>query len=526
VMLMGLIQIAMGLAGVGNLVRLVPVPVEIGFANGLAIVIALSQFSSYKLPGAPADGHPEGNSHVPEAFKVFVGGRWESGVEGAFAGIITALAFLISVFLPRLTQRIPSALTGILVGAAFEWAVVRAAFGSHTTVVGELGSAGGSFPLPVWFESRYHMPALGGEVFGKTYKLALVMAVVGILESAMTLSLIDERTKTKGNVMRECVGQGIANVVCGALGGMGGCAMLGQSMINVSAGARHRLSTLTCSLFLLFILLVAYPAINVLPVAALAGVMMNVVVQTFEWGSLKMLLAASLPQSLRSRLSETGTRYRKIRRVDAFVIVLVTIVTLVSDLAVAVGCGVLMSCLMHIYEAATMIGASSRVEVDEEGKDRVKIYNVHGVLFFGSSHAFLELFDVEGDPEEVRVIFEASYISDYSALEALNKLGERYGALGKRVTLQLLQQGSSRIVSKAQNLLTKELTLASEGEKVLDVPRFRHNIEGYRQTFTADASAGEDSETVLASRASLGSLGEMDEAHVRHRRSVGAAEQC
>jgi len=500
--------------------------VEIGFANGLALVIALSQMSSYKLPGVQANSQAEEGSHVPEAFKVFVGGSWESGGEGAFAGIITALAFLISVFLPRLTQRIPSALTGILVGTAFEWAVVRAAFGSHTMVVGDLGSAGGSFPLPVWFEPRYHMPAFGGEVFGKTYKLALVMAVIGILESAMTLSLIDERTKTKGNVMRECVGQGVANVVCGALGGMGGCAMLGQSMINVSAGARHRLSTLTCGLFLLFILLVAYPAINVLPVAALAGVMFNVVLQTFEWGSLKMLLAASLPQSLRKRLSETGTRYRKIRRVDAFVIVLVTIVTLLSDLAVAVGCGVLVSCLMHIYEAATMIGASTRVEVDDEGKDRVKIYNVHGVLFFGTSHAFLELFDVEGDPEEVRVIFEASYISDYSALEALNKLGERYGELGKRVTLQLLQQGSSRIVSKARNLLTKELTLASDGEKVLNSPRFRRNIEGYCQSFSAEASAEESSEAVFATRARVGSFGESGEPHVRVSPSDGAEERC
>jgi len=498
VMLMGGIQIVMGLIGVGNLVRLVPISVEIGFANGLAIVIGLSQFSSYKLPGQEAAEHA---GPVPEAFKVFADGApWEQRAVGAFAGIITALSFLVTVFLPYVAPRIPSALSGIALGTAFEWAIVRAAFKSHTTTVGELGSAGGSFPLPVWSEQEYHMPGLSGKVLGDVYAVALLMAVVGILESAMTLSLINERTKTRGNVMREVVGQGVANIVCGAFGGMGGCAMLGQSMINVSSGARGRLSTFCTSIFLLFVLLVAYPAINILPVAALAGVMFNVVYETFEWGSLKLLLATSLPRSLRNRFfSEEACRHKKIRRVDALVIVVVTVVTLLKNLAVAVGCGVVVAVFAHVYDAANMIDAVAHEEPDAEGRTRVKVYDVRGVLFFGSASKFLELFDPEGDPEEVRLVFESSYIADYSAVDALNKLGERYGELGKRLTLQLLHPGSSRIVHKAANLLVKEITLSSAEEQVLDAPRYRHHVEGFSQSLPVpeDAPASqmeEDSE--------------------------------
>jgi SulP family sulfate permease len=477
----------MGLIGVGNLVRLVPISVEIGFANGLAIIIGLSQFRSYKLPGHEAAEHA---GPVPEAFKVFADCiPWEQRAVGAFAGIITALSFLVTVFLPYVAPRIPSALSGIALGTAFEWAIVRAAFKSHTTTVGELGSAGGSFPLPVWSEQKYQMPGLSGKVLGDVYGVALLMAVIGILESAMTLSLINERTKTRGNVMRETIGQGVANIVCGAFGGMGGCAMLGQSMINVSSGARGRLSTFCTSIFLLFVLLVAYPAINILPVAALAGVMFNVVYETFEWGSLKLLLATSLPRSLRNRfLSEDACRHMKIRRVDALVIVVVTVVTLLQDLAVAVGCGVVVAVFTHVYDAANMIDAVAHEEPDAEGRTKVKVYDIRGVLFFGSASKFLELFDPEGDPEEVRLVFESSYIADYSAMDALNKLGERYGELGKRLTLQLLHPGSSRIVHKGANLLVREITLASAEEQVLDAPRYRHHVEGFSQSLPVPES--------------------------------------
>jgi len=227
---------------------------------------------------------------------------------------------------------------------------------------------------------------------------------------------------------------------------------------------------------------VAYPAINVLPVAALSGVMFNVVYQTFEWGSLKLIAVSAMPKKFRDKLLSDG-RYKKIRRVDAFIIVLVTVVTLVADLAIAVGCGVAVACLMHVYEASTMITTTSRLYQNAESGETVKIYSVQGVLFFGSAATFLDCFDVEGDPEEGRIIFDSGYISDFSALEALNKLGERYGELGKHVTLQLVHPGSSRIVDKASNLLVKEVVLAVVDENVLNSPRFHHHIEGYTQSF-------------------------------------------
>jgi len=286
----------------------------------------------------------------------------------------------------------------------------------------------------------------------------------------------------------------------------GGCAMLGQSMINVSSGARGRMSTLCCSIFLMLVLLVAYPLINVLPVAALAGVMFNVVYETFEWGSLKMLLASAMPKSLRERLLlHESCQKMKIRRVDALVILVVTVVTLLQDLAVAVGCGVLVAVLAHIYDAASMIDVVASNEQDAEGSTVVKVYDVRGVLFFGSASRFLELFDVEGDPEEVRLVFESSYIADYSAVNALNKVGERYGELGKRVTLQLLHPGSSRIVHKAANLLVREITLSSAQETLLRSPRYRHHVEGFSQSFVAPV------ETVMSQ------VGESDGPQVRQR---------
>merc|ERR1719373_92385 len=261
---------------------------------------------------------------------------------------------------------------------------------------------------------------------------------------------------------------------------MGGCAMLGQSMINVSSGARGRLSTFVSSLFILF---VAFPVINILPVSALAGVMFNVVYHTFEWSSLKLMAVALLPSSFRDRfLRAEGSRSKKIRRADALVILVVTVVTLLSDLAVAVGCGVALSCLLYVYDSAEFIRVTARVETDAEDRATAKFYDVHGVLFFGSASRFLELFDAENDPEEVHLIFESSYVSDYSAVEALNKLGERYAELGKRVTLQLLHPGNSRIVEKAQNLLVKELTLDAGGRRVLEEASDRRNIESYGAT--------------------------------------------
>merc|ERR1711972_214993 len=331
------------------------------------------------------------------------------------------------------------------------------------------------------------------------------LAAVGLLESLMTLNLIDELTQTKGSTVRECIGQGVANVICGVLGGMGGCAMLGQSMININSGARTRLSSAVAGVVLLLVVMVAYPAINVIPTSALVGVMFNVVVHTFEWSSLKLMLLAALPLRMRRAcLSEVRSRH-KIRRADALVILCVTVVTLVSDLAIAVGVGMAVSCVMFVFDSASLISASSREVQDVATGQRVKFYDVHGVLFFGSCTQFLALFDAEGDPEDVRLVFHAGYIADYSAIEALNKLGERYGAHGKRVRLQQLKPGSVRVVNKAGGLLVKELEVSMESDELLPAEREHLNVERWRGDTTSRSSRTGDHDEVTSPASKPGS---------------------
>eukprot|EP00401_Gymnodinium_catenatum_P063614 CAMPEP_0117560412 /NCGR_PEP_ID=MMETSP0784-20121206/53861_1 /TAXON_ID=39447 /ORGANISM="" /LENGTH=624 /DNA_ID=CAMNT_0005357817 /DNA_START=90 /DNA_END=1964 /DNA_ORIENTATION=+ len=497
VVLMGVIQMLLGVLRVGALLRLVPAPVMIGFCNGLALVIGLAQLNNYKVRSL--SGHER---RLEGSFSAFTDGvPFVSGAEAMHAVSITVIALLICMLLPKLTTRVPSALVAIICGTAFEWAVVRVALGGQTTIVSDIASAGGSFPIPAWFDDQYHMPPLNMDTLRTVLPLSCTMAAIGLLESLMTLSLIDEITKTKSSTIQECVGQGVANVLCGAFGGMGGCAMIGQSMINISSGARNRISSTCAALFLLVIVLLAYPVINIIPVSALVGVMFAVVIHTFEWSSLRLMAVAALPKSFRDRCLGAETGRCKIRRTDAFLIVLVTLVTLFSDLAVAVACGVAVSCLMFAYDAAEHVSATARVDVDAESGKRVKLYDVQGVLFFGSAGRFLELFDVEGDPDDVRLVFESGYISDFTAIDALNKLGERYGALGKRVTLQQLQPGSSRLVRKAEGLLVKEVALVTAGARPLPARPHHFNVEGRADTSgpMQVPSAMEDDSTEAAS---------------------------
>merc|ERR1712039_740665 len=285
---------------------------------------------------------------------------------------------------------------------------------------------------------------------------------------------------------------GAANVICGVLGDMGGCAMLGQSMININSGARTRLSSAVAGVVLLLVVMVAYPAINIIPTSALVGVMFNVVVHTFEWRSLKLMLLAAMPLKLRRACFSEVRGQQKIRRADALVILIVTVVTLVSDLAIAVGVGMVVSCAMFVFDSASLISASSRQVQDATTGQTTKFYDIHGVLFFGSCTQFLALFDAEEDPEDVRLVFHAGYIADYSAIEALNKLGERYGAHGKRVRLQQLKHGSSRVVNKASGLLVKEVEVSMETDELLPAEREHLNVERWRGDATGRTSRTDD----------------------------------
>jgi len=418
VILMGAIEIVLGFLQVGTLVKLIPSPVMMGFCNGLALVIGLAQFSNYKIPQVQSM-------------------RSSTGAGRA--------ALLIRTMPARR-------------GTAFEWLVVRAAAGSQTTIVGDIAALhfGGDFPVPLWLDGRYSAPPLNAETFSKVSSLAVTMAAVGLLESLMTLNLIDEITRSeRSSTTRECIGQGVANIVCGAFGGMGGCAMIGQSMINIVSGARMRVSSVCAGVCLLLIVVAVGPVINRIPVSALVGVMFNVVFHTFEWGSLKLMALAAMPLTLRRKFFSEATSKKKIRRADALVILAVTVVTVLTNLATAVACGMLLSLFMFALDSSELISVTSRTTHDSSSGNIVKYYDVHGILFFGSTARFLQFFDEDSDPEDVYLAFESGYIADFSAIEALNKLGERYGTHGKRITLQELKPRSCRILSKALRSLLR-----------------------------------------------------------------------
>jgi len=377
------------------------------------------------------------------------------------------------LLLPRLTKRVPSALVAIGVGTLIEWCIAHP-LGTNTPLVGDIAKLEGSFPKNPWLSGEYTMPPFSAATFSRILPLSITMAAVGLLESMMTLNLIDDLTETKGSPRRECLGQGIANIICGLFGGMGGCAMIGQSMINVGSGARSRLSSATAGLVLLFIVLAGYQLINIIPVSALVGVMFNVVYHTFEWRSLKLIFLSAMPQQARETVVSSN---QKIRRADALVIVVVTVVTLFSDLARGVACGMVVACGTFVWDTATLLSVISREATDPQTGMVTKFYEVHGVLFFGSTTKFLTLFDEKNDPDNVFISFESGHVADYSAIEALNKLGERYGAHGKTVKLQQLKPTSERIVRKSAGLLVKEMSLHVEEEEVLPTQREHLNVE-------------------------------------------------
>jgi SulP family sulfate permease len=400
VVLTGLFQISAGVLRLGKFIRIVPYPVMLGFVNGLAIVIFLAQLQHFHVTSA--EGVQE----------------WLSG--GAlmiFAGLIM-LTMLIIHFLPKLTGSFPAALAAII-------AVSLLALGLDldTVTVGDLASIKGSLPA-------FHIPSVpfNFETLMIILPYAFILAAVGLIESLLTLSLIDEVTNTRGRGNRECMGQGIANTVTGLFGGMGGCAMIGQSMINVNSGGRKRLSGVAAALFLLVFILFASPLIERIPMAALVGVMFVVVLATFEWSSLRIM--------------------GKIPMTDAFVLILVSAVTVFTDLAIAVVVGVIVSALVFAWEHAKHINI--KTYDDKQGS---RIHELNGPLFFGSVKNFLELFNPEDEPDDVVIEFQNSRVADHSAIEAIDTLAERYIKAGKTLHLRHLSEECRQLLKKAGNLV-------------------------------------------------------------------------
>jgi len=400
VVLMGVLQILSGIFRLGKFIRLVPHPVMLGFVNGLAIVIFMAQLTQFQVPGA--DGVK----------------TWMTGWPLANMLGLVALTMAIIWLMPKISSIVPAPLAGIGIVAA-----IVIAFGIDVPRVGDLASIEGGLPL-------FHIPMvpINLETLKIIFPYALILAAIGLIESLLTLNLVGEITGKRGGASQECIAQGVANTVTGFFGGMGGCAMIGQSMINVKSGGRTRLSGIMAALFLLAFILVGSGLIEQIPLAALVGVMFMVVIGTFAWQSLTIL--------------------RKIPLTDAMVMVLVTVVTVMSDLAIAVVVGVIVSALAYAWNNATRIHA--RTEVTAEG---VKVYRIEGPLFFGSADGFSELFEPQNDPDRVIVDFMGSRVVDQSALQAIEALAMKYEAIGKTLQLRHLSRDCHKVLNRAGQIM-------------------------------------------------------------------------
>lgn len=403
-LLVGGIQILAGVFRLGKFVRLIPHPVMMGFVNGLAIVIFLSQLGLFK-------GRINGKY------------QWMGGSDLFIMLGLVGLTMAIMYFLPKVTKKLPAALVGIIVVAS-----ITIFGGLDVSTVGSFIRDGGGNGL------EGSLPSFQAQVFGLFDTLegnwgliistAILLAAVGLIESLMTLNLIDDMTETRGSGNRECVAQGGANILNGLFGGMGGCAMIGQSIINVSSGGRGRLSGITAALALLCFILFAAPLIEQIPIAALVGVMFMVVIGTFAWSSFRII--------------------NKIPLADAIVLVTVSAVTVWQDLAIAVIVGVIMSALVFAWQNATKIRA--RKSIKEDG---TKVYEIWGPLFFGSVQSFNSKFDPANDPEKVELDFLESRVSDHSGIEAIFALEKKYKDYGKKIHLVHLSPECKILLHKA-----------------------------------------------------------------------------
>jgi len=419
VVLTGLIQIVFGLLKMGKFIRLVPHPVFLGFVNGLAIVIFLAQVKQFK-----------------------VANEWITGTPLLLMLVIVAITMTIIHFLPKLTRAVPSTLVAIVIGT-----VAVLFLGLDTRTVGDIAPIGGIFP-------PFHLPdvPLNFEMLKIVFPYAIVMAMVGLIESLLTLNLIDDLTETTGQPNRECIGQGVANTVTGLFGGMGGCAMVGQSLINIKSGGRGRLSGIVASVILLFFILYLSKYIEMIPVAVLIGVMMMVVIGTFEWGSFRLFGKVPVP--------------------DIIIGIAVAVITVLTDnLALAVIAGVVMSALSFAWESAGKIHS-----VEESESDGKKTYILHGALFFASINTFQAIFSPKQDPENVYIDFQDSRVMDHSAIQAIDKLAERYQKAGKTLHLMHLSSECRLLLKTAKHLV--EVNVLEDPQYHVAIDKAKARIEG------------------------------------------------
>ena len=400
VIMMGVLQIIFALFKLGKLIRMVPYPVMLGFVNGLAVVIFIAQFNHFKVMNA------EGAS------------AWLSGPPLHAMLYLVALTVAIIYIFPKVTKAIPSTLAAII----FTTAVVFF-LGIDTKTVGDLGSIAGGIP-----EFNFPLVPINLETFKIILPYAFLLASIGLIESLLTLNLIDDMTDSRGKPNKESMAQGIGNIVTGFFGGMGGCAMIGQSMININNGAVKRLSGIATAIFLASFVLFLSDWIEMIPLAALIGVMFVVAEKTFEWGSLRL--------------------FGKVPQKDIFVGLLVGAITIIADLAIAVMLGVIVSALIYVWEHAKFIEVST-----SENKQGWKIYELKGALFFASVKNFNDLFTIKDDPNEIVIDFKLSKVADHSALMAIGNLANKYKLAGKNLRLINLSEDCIEVLDDAKNMI-------------------------------------------------------------------------
>ena len=430
VILMGCFQIGAGLLKLGRFVRLIPHSVMMGFVNGLAIVIFIAQVKMFT--------HKEATISA-EGVKSYVNIAMHGSELYIMLGLV-GLTMAIIWLLPKLTKKIPAALTAILVttGIVIFGGLEVSTVGSYIIEGGGKGLSG-EFPTPnteLWRNLPINL-----DTFMFILPYAFLAASVGLIESLMTMNLVDELTESRGNGNRECVAQGAGNIMSGLFGGTGGCGMIGQTVININAGGRGRVSGIVMSLTLLTFILFTDKYIEQVPIAALVGVMFMMVIETFAWSSFRIL--------------------RKIPASDAFVLIVVSVVTVLFDLAIAVFVGVIISALVFAWENAKKIRARKRVK-----EDGTKVYEIWGPLFFGSISAFNEKFDPKNDPKKVEIDFVEARISDHSAIEAIYALVEKYQAQNKSIKLKHLSEDCKVLLYKSSPIFKGII------EEAIDDPRY------------------------------------------------------
>lgn len=424
----GLFQILAGVFKLGKYVRMIPHPVMMGFVNGLAIVIMISQLGMFKS-----------------------GGQWLEGSKLYIMIGLVILTMILMVLIPKISKKLPSTLLAILAVSA-----IVIFFGIDTENVRSFvasGSPDGNGSLAAGLPT-FAIPIIPFtlESLGIILPYALILSAIGLIESLMTLTLIDELTDNHGNGNRECVAQGTANIVNGFFGGMGGCAMIGQSIINIKSGGRGRLSGIVAGISLLIFILFASEYIEMVPVAALVGVMFMVVIGTFAWSTFKII--------------------NKVPLADVFVIGVVTIVTVLVDLAIAVLAGIIISALVFAWQNALRVRA--RKHIDKHG---IKHYEIYGPVFFGSVKTFTEKFDFNNDPDEIIIDFKESRIMDQSAIEAINKIADKYLSQGKTIHLRHLSNDCRKLIKKAQKICDVN---------VLEDPDYFIAIDNYKKLVAID----------------------------------------